>query len=323
MVDQNKAYTAKDIDSVESIATHDGRFHSDDVFSVASVTYLNPKIEVLRTRNPEALRDADLRIDVGGKYDPETGDYDHHQKGGAGARENGVPYASFGLIWNDYGSRVSELLMRGENVDEDFIRQIGIDPVSDPEKVAALMDEILVQPIDNYDVNGPPLTPEGQVKPIYLQNLVNSFGDTFHTASNDNFDEAVRYAQENLKRWNRQAHSGILAEDIWDRALEENKQDGFVVLDLDRFVPYQSLNDRDVLYCVQKAGQNYVVLSLSGPDGLKKPLPDDWQGLRGSDLSEATGVSDTTFMNKDFSIYASSLDGAITLAKKAVDYKRD
>ena len=40
---------------------------------------------------------ADIVIDVGGQYDPDAGRFDHHQRGGAGERENGIPYSSFGL----------------------------------------------------------------------------------------------------------------------------------------------------------------------------------------------------------------------------------
>jgi uncharacterized UPF0160 family protein len=37
-------------------------------------------------------------FDIGGEYEEENNLFDHHQKGGAGVRENGVQYSSFGLV---------------------------------------------------------------------------------------------------------------------------------------------------------------------------------------------------------------------------------
>ncbi len=311
---------AKNISRIGTVAVHDGRFHSDDVFSVASLYRLNSGLYVVRTRNPDELAKADLRVDVGGKYHPPTGDYDHHQRGGAGERENGVPYASFGLIWEDYGSKVCKSLMGGLEVDEKFLHEIGVDSNVDPKRVAELMDKILVQPIDNYDNNGPPeLAGDVTVKPVYIQNVVNAFGDTFHTPNEGNFEDAVRYAGETLRTFGKQAQASILAKDICEKALEDNPHSGFVVLDFDRFIPYQSLGKSDSLYVVQRAsGDKYVVLALSDDGGVKKPMPAEWQGLIGEELARETGVDDATFIFKDYSVYASSLNGAIELAKKAV-----
>ena len=73
-----------------SAVTHGGRFHADDVFSSALLRLLNPKIKIRRVmRLPENFDG--LAFDIGG------GDFDHHQNG-APVRENGVPYAAFGIL---------------------------------------------------------------------------------------------------------------------------------------------------------------------------------------------------------------------------------
>jgi uncharacterized UPF0160 family protein len=79
------------------IATHNGNFHADDVFSVAALKSILPAFKLIRTRDAELINKADIVIDVGGEYDPEAGRFDHHQRGGAGERENGIPYSSFGF----------------------------------------------------------------------------------------------------------------------------------------------------------------------------------------------------------------------------------
>ena len=87
----------------KTIVTHSGNFHADDVFSIAALKNIFPTFTLIRTRNLDVIAKADLVIDVGGEYDPEAGRFDHHQRGGAGARDNGIPYSSFGLIWKKYG----------------------------------------------------------------------------------------------------------------------------------------------------------------------------------------------------------------------------
>ena len=83
------------------VATHPGNFHADDVFAVAVLGLVHGPVQVVRTRDEAAQAAADVRVDVGGRADAATGDFDHHQKGGAGERPNGIRYASFGLVWRD------------------------------------------------------------------------------------------------------------------------------------------------------------------------------------------------------------------------------
>src|ERR687885_1182144 len=86
------------------VATHDGSFHADEVFAVAALSLLGEPLEVVRTRDEVAMAASDVRVDVGFAADPATGDFDHHQRGGAGERPNGIPYASFGLVWRHHGA---------------------------------------------------------------------------------------------------------------------------------------------------------------------------------------------------------------------------
>ena len=74
------------------------------------------------------LAGADMRVDVGRRSDPATGDFDHHQKGGAGERPNGIRYASFGLVWRQLGAQLGG-----------------------GDEAAAAIDERLVQGVDAND----------------------------------------------------------------------------------------------------------------------------------------------------------------------------
>ena len=88
--------------------THNGKFHADDVFSAALLLYLNPEIRIFRGNQvPEDF--------TGVVFDIGRGRYDHHQKDSR-IRENGIPYAAFGLLWEGLGADIL-----GEELAEKFV----------------------------------------------------------------------------------------------------------------------------------------------------------------------------------------------------------
>lgn len=83
---------------------------------------MNPEITILRgNRVPDDFDG--IVFDIG------RGKYDHHQKDSR-IRENGVPYAAFGLLWEELGPEI-----------------LG-------EELAQKFDEAFVQPLDNNDNTG-------------------------------------------------------------------------------------------------------------------------------------------------------------------------
>ncbi len=78
--------------------THGGKFHADDVFSSALLLYINPEISITRGNSvPDDF--TGIVFDIG------RGEFDHHQKDSR-IRENGVPYAAFGLLWESVGADI-------------------------------------------------------------------------------------------------------------------------------------------------------------------------------------------------------------------------
>ena len=51
----------------KTIATHNGNFHADDVFSVAALKSLFPSFKLIRTRDLKIIARADIVVDVGGE----------------------------------------------------------------------------------------------------------------------------------------------------------------------------------------------------------------------------------------------------------------
>ena len=130
------------------VATHPGNFHADDVFAVAALELVHGPLEVVRTRDADAQAAADVRVDVGGRHDPASGDFDHHQKGGAGERENGIRYASFGLVWREYGERLAGSAEAAAAIDERLVCGV------DANDVGQTLVEPLVGDIRPMSVSG-------------------------------------------------------------------------------------------------------------------------------------------------------------------------
>ncbi len=114
------------------IGTHDGIFHCDEMIAISILSILYDKdIYVIRSRDIDMLNDNDcLLVDVG------LGEYDHHQKGGNGSREDGFKYASAGLIWKRFGKEVifklsnvlneKDVLEIFNNIDKEVIEKVDI-----------------------------------------------------------------------------------------------------------------------------------------------------------------------------------------------------
>ena len=79
----------------------------DDIFSSALLLYLNPEIQITRGNQVPEEYDG-IVFDIG------RGAYDHHQKDSR-VRENGIPYAAFGLLWEELGTEIL-----GEELAEKF-----------------------------------------------------------------------------------------------------------------------------------------------------------------------------------------------------------
>ena len=90
---------------VKHVVTHAGMFHADDVFSYALLNLSNNiqenpvKYHLERVNNAvDIAENADIVFDIGG------GKFDHHQDlNQFHEDENKTPYASFGLLWHEYG----------------------------------------------------------------------------------------------------------------------------------------------------------------------------------------------------------------------------
>ena len=283
-----------------TIATHNGNFHADDVFSIAALKSVFPSFKLIRTRDLELIAKADLVIDVGGEYDADAGRFDHHQRGGAGERENEIPYSSFGLIWQKYGLEICD----------------------GNQRVANAIDAGLVSTIDADDC-GYGERPEG----ISLSRTVSMFNPTWQEESDFDagFDEAVEFAARLLTRFIASASAGINAKSIVAEAIESAEDPRVIVLE--KYIPWKKTvlkNSEEALYVLypSQTGQwriQTVPVEQASFDN-RKPLPKAWAGLSGEELKEATGLDDAMFCHNGLFIAgAESFESTMKMASMALD----
>lgn len=289
-----------------TVITHGGIFHADEVLSTVILSkVLGSDIKVLRTfKVPEELDEKVVVYDIG------FGEFDHHQKGGNGARENGVPYSSVGLIWKKFGRTI-------------------VANCDNPELVWNIIDRDLIQGIDAADNGALPVADyPAQVMQFYQ--MISGFNPNWNNPENsdDAFLKAVSFAEIVFDNTFSNAVAKAKAQQIVDEAIEKSK--GRIMV-LDHFVPWQefifaSKNEKAediefIIYPSNRGGYNWqCVPDTLGGYGQRKPVPAEWYGLHGEALQETTGVKTATFCHPNgFMGSASTLEDAIKLAKIAVE----
>ncbi|WP_417552253.1 MYG1 family protein [Marinomonas fungiae] len=288
-------------DIIQVIATHNGNFHADDVFAVAALKHLFPSAELIRTRDLDVLAKADIVLDVGGVYDADKGRFDHHQRGGAGARENGIPFSSFGLMWQKYGLQIC----------------------GNDQEIADAVDKNLVTTIDAIDCGHV----DGPITGVSLSQTISMFNPTWeeHGDYDACFEEAVTFASRVLARFIAAARGDVNAKNIVIEAIE-NAADPRVIV-LEQFTPWKTtvLNTSpDALFMIYPAQTGEwriqtVPVELGSFEDRKK-LPAPWAGLSGKELQDVTGLEDAMFChNGMFIAGCKSFESTMRMAELALE----
>jgi uncharacterized UPF0160 family protein len=291
------------------VATHDGSFHADEVFALAALSLLGEPLEIVRTRDREVLAASDVRVDVGFRADPATGDFDHHQREGGGERRSGVRYASFGLVWREHGAA----LCGGDA------------------HVAARVDESLVQGVDANDT-GQALAEasEGGIRAMTVSGVVGAFNPTWEEettpeAERARFDEAVSIATAILRREIASAGAAQRAAKVVADAVERSKAADPRLVALESNVPWKEVvvtEAPDAEFVVYPKRQGWGLEAVPrelGSFDNRRDLPAEWAGLDGPALAELTGVPDALFAHaKRFLVVARTREGIDALAERAL-----
>ncbi len=261
--------------------THGGKFHADDVFSSALLTYLNPDIIIERGYEvPENYNG--IVFDIG------HGKFDHHQEG-AEVRENGIPYAAFGLLWREYGIEIL-----------------------DAEEVVKF-DESFVQPLDLSDNTG---------SRNEIAEIVSLYNPNWDSVEDQDqcFLEAKNFALTLLKKKFEKIKSVRRAEVVVREALE-HANDQIAVLSVGapwkQFIIGTDINF--VIYPSDRGGFGAQGVPIDKDSNeLKIPFPETWRGKRDNELKDTSGIGTLRFChNSGFLIATDTLEDAISACKLA------
>ncbi len=289
----------------KTVVVHDGKFHCDDIFAVATLSLVYGDLNIIRTRDESLIEKADFVADVGGIHNEIKDRFDHHQKGGAGTHSNGIPYASFGLVWKKYGEKLCE-----------------------SKSVADKIEETLVCAIDADD-NGIPLVNFiEEAEPRSLQSFFYSFRPSWKEDQkmyDENFPKMVDLAMVFLKREISKTKDFLEANTAVSSAYEKSEDKRIIVLE--KNYPYNEelqKHPEPIFVVSHRPNDSWGVNTISSDAKkhfeLRKKLPESWAGLRDSDLVKVSGVSDAIFChNGRFLTVAKTKEGAIALAKKALE----
>lgn len=293
-----------------TLVTHNSKFHLDDIFACATLQLVldkeNTPYKIIRTRNMSIIEKGDYVFDVGGIYNPETNRFDHHQPEGAGVRPNGIPFASFGLVWKHFGHELCQ---------PEIAQEIDM-------KIASGIDAI-----DNGISITKPIFPD--VTPLTFGDLASSFKPSWKHEDEDGFDKGfsdiVAIAKEFLKREIIYLTDFKEAEDLVEIGYK-NAEDKRVVI-LDQYSPGKSKLGLhpEPLYVIfpNHIDKTWMVSTVQNEDSEfinRKDLPKSWAGLRDDELARVTTVPDAVFCHKGlFLAAARSKEGAIKLAKIAIE----
>lgn len=284
------------------LVTHNGTFHADDLFATATLSIaFNDNVKIIRTRDAKLIESADVVYDVSGIYDPKIDRFDHHQKGGAGQRESGIPYSSFGLVWRKYGEQICG-----------------------SKEVASKIDERLVQSIDANDNGINLFNIVGSVAPYTIQDMLFSFRPSWKEEQDydSSFMNLIPLVEKIIIREIVKTKDAIDAQSIVRKAYE-NALDKRVIIFDGSYPWFETINEyAEPLYVISKKGDTWraeAVRKEKHNFENRKPFPEAWAGKRDAEMAEATGVSDAVFChNGRFLIVAKSKEGILTLVEKAL-----
>lgn len=295
-----------------NLITHTGTFHADEVIStvILSKTFYGIAT-VLRTVSVPKEKFAETEPII---YDIGGGEFDHHQTGGNGTRENGVPYASAGLVWKEYGLKI--LFSTFNDASDDEIKFI-----------FDYIDKSLIQGVDAYD-NGVLPKADYPAQSMNFSEIIRNFNPTWNSEETSDmaFVQAVNFAEVIFDKLIETAHAKSKATSIIEEAIS-NSNRGIMTLPQkldwqDAFFSSENPKAKEINYVIFPSNrEDYKVRCV--PDelngfGQRMPLPVKWRGLKNEELQKYSGVPDAIFCHPNgFIAAAASFEGALKLAEMA------
>ena len=288
------------------VAVHNGDFHTDDVFAVAILSlYLNKPLKIFRTRDQKILSKMDYILDVGREYNPKQNKFDHHQENWNEKRTNGIPYATSGLVWKEFGEKITGNIGVVQKIDSKIIQTIDAED-NGIELGKSIFENVVPYCVSDYIFDFNPSWTEKSLDPLKC------------------FGNAVEEAKRILKREIKKAKDCIFGANKIKEIYEKTEDKRILVLD-DNYAWKKVVNIfPETLFVIQETEENKTwrikSVGLNGYQFKNKIyFPESWAGKAGMELVKITGINDALFChNQRFMAVAKSKESAIKLAQLAI-----
>lgn len=359
MVAAELASPQKIVKPTPYIGTHDGTFHCDDVTACYMLKSLDrfKDHDIVRTRDPEKLAQAEIVVDVGGELAVDTLRLDHHQRTFQQTIRDYHPnikvtnsnkpvrLSSSGLVYSIFGKDyITKQLKLGKTYAD----------VKDHAETKRMIDKIyerayleFFEEIDAVDNGVDIVSGENVVYNYYINSGVSSRVARFNPHNKDATpEERLENFKKAMNMVGSEIEEGIkfLGEIWWPRSQQFRefvlKREQFdpsgqiVYIDSDDLVSWKSalyeleeeLNIvgqiKFVVYTDVTATSPYRATAV--PLEMKSfkcrtPYKEEWRGKRDEELQQVSGVSDATFVHMSgFTGGALSLVGIKSLVRKSL-----
>ncbi len=277
------------------VVTHDGSFHTDEIFATALIKkFVTDDIELIRTRDKEKLRQATRDpevwvVDVGRKHDDSMRNFDHHQRSFVKCWEGtDVPFSSCGLVWR-------------------YLRERGLISQHYSEEVINGVEEALIKRVDMHDNRYQPMP---QAIMFKLCNREDS--------SMEDFERALMIAEIHLE--DSFIFSAKKSANLSKLGEVELMFDGEVAVydeEVSTAITWVRRNTNAKIIVMPKKGvDTWSVKSVAGEEeGILTPFW--WRGLEENDLRKVSGIHDISFAHKaGFLAVVGSKASALEVAKQ-------
>lgn len=295
---------------VTSIITHNGKFHADDIVSVALLKTIFPNATLIRSRSPEIINNVSsstLLVDVGMEYDVNKLKFDHHMNSINGEKAS-RDFASVNLIWKHFGYRYILKIAKEKKL------QIKNNSVCE---IWKQFSKNIISPIQASDLG----RPQSAMKYITLQSIINDCN------GNNNHDDNFKIVVEFVRKWlaiNMEDNiKSKFTDDIMIQSLDEavEKGEDFVILkrvggwirhvmnDKYKNIKFVIFKDPQTqLYKIQGVPKEYATRDV------KQKIPSNAKEI-------CKGIS--FLHSKQFLAEADTLENAIALVKFSLKNKKE
>ena len=281
---------------LRSFGTHDGQFHADEVTACAFLLMFDliDESKIVRTRDPERLRQCEYICDVGGEYNPSQKLFDHHQ-----AKYDGK-LSSAGMIL---------LYLK----DHGIINQNEYNYFNDS----------LVYGVDSHDNGRDPLPIGFASYSDVIGNYVPVPYEVPPQVMDEAFHQALHFAVAQVSRLWERYHFARSCREIVAKAMKNSQE--YILFE--KSMPWMDLffelggDTHPALFVIIPSGGHWNLRGIppSHDDRLnvRLPLPEEWAGLLEDDLKKTTGMPGAIFCHKGrfISVWETKED-----ALKALDY---